>query len=136
MHVCEQVPCIIVDQEHQAGTQQASAGLLSSSGIAVRHLWCLQEGMQGQALDVEELARLGQRRGLCPYYAARAAQQHADLVLLPYSALLSQVLWLTPCLMCLALQLSLLGCQIVSVFVHSRRHSSRFLCRDMRTRRP
>ena len=46
--------------------------------------------MEGQALDIEELARLGRAKGLCPYYAARAAQQHADLVLLPYSALLSQ----------------------------------------------
>ncbi|KAK9792715.1 hypothetical protein WJX73_001436 [Symbiochloris irregularis] len=50
----------------------------------------LQEGLQGEGLDVEELARLGKAKGLCPYYAARAAQQHADLVLLPYSALLSQ----------------------------------------------
>ena len=39
---------------------------------------------------MEELARLGQRRSLCPYYAARALQQHADLVVLPYSALLVQ----------------------------------------------
>ena len=54
-------------------------------------LHATQEGMQGKTLDVEELARLGQSKGLCPYYAARAAQQHADLVLLPYSALLGQV---------------------------------------------
>lgn len=41
-------------------------------------------------MDVEELARLGRRRGACPYYAARAALPEADLVLLPYAALLSQ----------------------------------------------
>lgn len=42
-------------------------------------------------MDVEDLARLGQRRGACPYYAARAAMPEADLVLLPYAALLNQV---------------------------------------------
>ena len=47
--------------------------------------------MQGQPLDVEELARLGARKGLCPYYAARALQPQADLILLPYSAVLVQV---------------------------------------------
>jgi hypothetical protein len=41
-------------------------------------------------MDVEELARLGRRRGACPYYAARAALPEADLVLLPYAALLAQ----------------------------------------------
>ncbi len=41
-------------------------------------------------MDVEELGALGRRKGVCPYYAARAAAACADIVLLPYSALLSQ----------------------------------------------
>ncbi len=47
--------------------------------------------MLAAPMDVEDLARLGQRRGACPYYAARAAMPEADLVLLPYAALLNQV---------------------------------------------
>lgn len=43
-------------------------------------------------MDVEDLARLGRRKEVCPYYAARAALPEADLVLLPYPALLLQVL--------------------------------------------
>jgi chromosome transmission fidelity protein 1 len=39
-------------------------------------------------LDIEELAKLGRRRGTCPYYAARRAVGQADVVLAPYSALL------------------------------------------------
>lgn len=46
--------------------------------------------MLAAPMDVEELARLGRRRGACPYYGARAALPEADLVLLPYAALLSQ----------------------------------------------
>ena len=42
-------------------------------------------------LDVEALAGLGRRRNLCPYYGARAALPEADLVLLPYGALLLEV---------------------------------------------
>ena len=50
----------------------------------------VQEAILAAPMDVEELARLGRRRGACPYYAARAAMPEADLVLLPYAALLSQ----------------------------------------------
>ena len=50
----------------------------------------MQEAMLAAPMDVEELARLGRRQGACPYYAARAAMPEADLVLLPYAALLSQ----------------------------------------------
>jgi chromosome transmission fidelity protein 1 len=39
-------------------------------------------------IDVEELARLGRRRSVCSYYAARRAVPEADVVLAPYSALL------------------------------------------------
>ena len=34
---------------------------------------------------------MGGRQGVCPYYASRAAVPAADVILLPYSALLSQV---------------------------------------------
>ena len=53
-------------------------------------MWSAQEAVLAAPMDVEELARLGRRRGACPYYAARAALPEADLVLLPYAALLSQ----------------------------------------------
>ena len=42
-------------------------------------------------MDVEDLGKLGRRKETCPYYAARAALPEADLVLLPYAALLLQV---------------------------------------------
>jgi len=42
-------------------------------------------------VDVEELGKLGRRKLVCPYYTARSAVPEAQLVLLPYSALLSQV---------------------------------------------
>ncbi len=41
-------------------------------------------------MDVEDLGKLGRRKEVCPYYAARAAVPQADLVLLPYAALLLQ----------------------------------------------
>ena len=50
-----------------------------------------QDAVLALPMDVEDLARLGRRKGACPYYAARAALPEADLVLLPYSALLAQV---------------------------------------------
>jgi chromosome transmission fidelity protein 1 len=42
-------------------------------------------------MDVEALAAHGRRRSLCAYYGARAALPEADLVLLPYGALLTEV---------------------------------------------
>ena len=51
----------------------------------------LQEAIAAQAMDVEDLAKQGRAKGTCPYYAARAAAASADLVLMPYSTLLSQV---------------------------------------------
>jgi len=41
-----------------------------------------------QPIDVEELAILGKRRSVCPYYASRRVAPEADIVLAPYSALL------------------------------------------------
>ena len=39
--------------------------------------------------DLEELAKLGQSSHTCAYYAARTALPHADLVVVPYSLLVS-----------------------------------------------
>ena len=50
-----------------------------------------KEAILAQPVDVEELGRLGRRKMVCPYYTARSAVPEAQLVLLPYSALLSQV---------------------------------------------
>ncbi len=47
-----------------------------------------QERMLAEPMDVEELSQLGERQGVCPYYTSRAALPSADIVLLPYSALL------------------------------------------------
>lgn len=49
-----------------------------------------QDAVLAMPMDVEDLARLGRRKEVCPYYAARDALQEADLVLLPYPALLLQ----------------------------------------------
>lgn len=42
-----------------------------------------------QPIDIEALASLGRKRAVCPYYTARDAAQEADIILVPYSALLS-----------------------------------------------
>ena len=39
-------------------------------------------------IDIEDLAELGKKREVCPYYAARDAVPEADIVLVPYSSLL------------------------------------------------
>ncbi len=41
-----------------------------------------------QVADIEDLAKLGKRGGLCPYYSMRYQAENADLVLLPYNYLL------------------------------------------------
>lgn len=50
-----------------------------------------KEAILAQPVDVEELGKQGRRKGVCPYYIARSAVPEAQLVLLPYSALLAQV---------------------------------------------
>lgn len=40
------------------------------------------------AMDVEDLVKLGQQLGTCPYYGSRRAVPAADLVVLPYQSLL------------------------------------------------
>ncbi len=51
----------------------------------------VQDAVLAVPMDVEDLGKLGRRKEACPYYAARAALLEADLVLLPYAALLLQV---------------------------------------------
>ncbi|KAG0566399.1 hypothetical protein M758_7G058100 [Ceratodon purpureus] len=41
------------------------------------------------AMDVEDLVKLGQELGTCPYYGSRRAVPTADLVVLPYQSLLN-----------------------------------------------
>ena len=50
-----------------------------------------KEAILAQPVDVEELGKQGRRKLVCPYYTARSAVPDAQLVLLPYSALLAQV---------------------------------------------
>lgn len=50
-----------------------------------------KEAILAQPVDVEEVGKQGRRKGVCPYYTARSAVPEAQLVLLPYSALLAQV---------------------------------------------
>lgn len=50
----------------------------------------MQDAVLALPMDVEDLGKLGRRKEVCPYYAARAALPQADLVLLPYAALLLQ----------------------------------------------
>ena len=57
----------------------------------------LQDAVLALPIDVEDLGKLGRRKEVCPYYAARAAVPQADLVLLPYAALLLQAIPLSTC---------------------------------------
>ena len=36
-------------------------------------------------LDIEDLAKIGKKEGLCPYYANRIRSEKADLILMPYN---------------------------------------------------
>ena len=48
----------------------------------------MKDMMLSEALDIEDLASLGKKRGICPYYAAREAAKESDIVLAPYSSLI------------------------------------------------
>jgi regulator of telomere elongation helicase 1 len=39
-------------------------------------------------MDIEELVRLGDQRGVCPYYLSRELASTADLVFMPYNYLI------------------------------------------------
>ena len=48
----------------------------------------LKEAALAKPMDIEDLAKLGETRRACPYYAARSALPEADLILMPYASLL------------------------------------------------
>lgn len=48
----------------------------------------LADAALGSVMDIEDLVREGEARGACPYYAARAAAERAEIVALPYPLLL------------------------------------------------
>lgn len=48
------------------------------------------EIIQLEALDIEDLVRIGRNVGGCPYYGSRRMLPTADLVVLPYQSLLSK----------------------------------------------
>lgn len=60
--------------------------LLLCSGPDAHQLHC--------ALSCIQVAS-GRRKAVCPYYAARAAAAEADLLLVPYGSLLTQVVGMT-----------------------------------------
>jgi len=49
----------------------------------------LRDALLASPLDVEEMAAAGREIGACPYYGAREAARDADVIFLPYPALLS-----------------------------------------------
>jgi len=53
-----------------------------------RALLELKEAALAKPMDIEDLAKMGETRRTCPYYAARSALPEADLVLMPYASLL------------------------------------------------
>jgi len=48
----------------------------------------MKDMVVSEALDIEELASLGRKQRICPYYAARDVAKSADIVLAPYSSLI------------------------------------------------
>lgn len=48
----------------------------------------MKDMILSEPMDIEDLAVLGQRRLICPYYASRDAAAEADIILAPYSSLL------------------------------------------------
>ncbi|CAG9464272.1 unnamed protein product [Pedinophyceae sp. YPF-701] len=50
----------------------------------------MRDAILAAPMDIEDLAKLGSSRRVCPYYAARDALPHADVVCVPYSSVLSR----------------------------------------------
>lgn len=48
----------------------------------------MKDMILSEPMDIEDLADLGQKRLICPYYASRDAAAEADIILAPYSSLL------------------------------------------------
>ena len=71
------------------GTGGSAAASAAGSGSRAGDVEALKDLVLASPADVEDLARMGRARRACPYYAARLAVPEADVVLAPYSALLS-----------------------------------------------
>lgn len=82
--------------------QNATSKVVSDSSKKINNKKCrcpyLQRGSEAERtmidmilaepLDIEDLASLGKKRGVCPYYAARSASSETDIILAPYSSLI------------------------------------------------
>ncbi|EDW62670.2 LOW QUALITY PROTEIN: uncharacterized protein Dvir_GJ16955 [Drosophila virilis] len=75
---------------HAIANKKASPSLYSCPPKGPAHWQNLNQWALSEPLDIEELAAAGAACGACPYYATRAAQAQAQLVLLPYSLLLQR----------------------------------------------
>lgn len=90
-----------LDLQHAAGRKRAAGpgapgGAASTSGGCpfyqrrdVSGLAQARDSVLARPMDVEELVAVGRDAKQCPYYAARAAARHADVVAVPYAAVLS-----------------------------------------------
>eukprot|EP00889_Picochlorum_renovo_P005460 jgi/Picre1/32490/NNA_007836.t1 len=93
-------PAII--NERCMDLQNSSVRLEKDNGKSAKKKTCkcayLKRGSQAddtmkdmilsEPMDIEDLADLGQKRLICPYYASRDAAAEADIILAPYSSLL------------------------------------------------
>jgi len=73
-------------------TNPRSSGGSGSSAAAGKLLDPLEDFKElvlAAPADVEDLARMGRSKGVCAYYGSRLAVPEADIILAPYSALLS-----------------------------------------------
>lgn len=78
----------------KGNTQKGACGC---SLYATAKVDALRDAALATPMDVEDLGTLGRRMGACPYFAARSAVAEADVVLLPYSALLVKVVLMLLC---------------------------------------
>ena len=76
---------------HDVQARKASAGGCPYLSASARSRAAFRDTLLAAPMDIEALAAHGAKRSLCAYYGARAALPEADLVLLPYGALLTEV---------------------------------------------
>lgn len=79
-------------------TSTTSKSIVTENGIAkkIKKAKCpflavdtkVVDMILASAMDIEDLAKLGKRKHVCPYYAARQALPKADVILAPYASLL------------------------------------------------
>ena len=84
----------------------------------------MQDEVLALPMDVEDLGKLGRRKEVCPYYAARAAVPQADLVLLPYAALLLQASHAATATSCRCRKCSIVGHASVSTIEQEHQRCS------------